>query len=126
MTAPENTIALGAINKKVIAEGETLPIVALKDGSRVQTGTVATMLHNVSLYNAGERGKVETELCLAVPTLLKVGLFDLFPADEWLNGDNAGRRFVGKATIAYLQDQLLHQEPSMPGIHKNTEASDHC
>jgi hypothetical protein len=94
--------ALSSVNKKIISDGEVLPSVRLKDGSKVQTGTVATMLHNVNLYNLGERGQVEKELNLAVPTLIKVGLFDLFSIDEWMTGDNAGRRFVGQCTKAYL------------------------
>jgi hypothetical protein len=92
----KNTAALAKINQKLIAEGENLPAVTLKDGSRVQTGTVATMLHNIALYNRGERGAVEDELILAVPTLIKVGLFDLFSVDEWVSGSNPGRRFVGQ------------------------------
>ena len=101
----DNTEQLGAINRKIVADGENLPAVKLKDGSRVQTGTVATMLHNISLYNAGERGEVERELELAVPTLIKVGLFDLFSPQEWVNGSNAGRKFIGECAIAYLAKQ---------------------
>lgn len=99
---PENTEQLGEINQKIIAPGESLPAVRLKDGSTVQTGTVATMLHNVSLYNAGARGEVERELELAVPTLIKVGLFALFTPEEWINGTNAGRRYVGQKAREYL------------------------
>jgi nitroreductase len=51
-----------AINTKILASGESLPTVHLKDGTKVQTGTVAAMPHNVALYNSGERGQVETEL----------------------------------------------------------------
>lgn len=68
----------------------------------VQTGTVATMLHNVARYNAGERGQVEDELAMSVPTLIKVGLFDLFPVEEWIDGPNPGRRFVGLAARKIL------------------------
>ncbi|WP_417505435.1 hypothetical protein [Marinomonas gallaica] len=93
--SPENTEQLGSINKKIVAEGEELPAVTLKDGSKVQTGTVATMLSNVALYNAGERGEVEEQLKIAVPTLIKVGLFELFSVDEWISGQNPGRSFVG-------------------------------
>lgn len=102
----ENTQVLGAVNQKVVADGESLPAVKLKDGTRVQTGTVATMLHNIQLYNAGERGSVEEELRLSIPTLFKVGLFDLFPASEWVAGENPGREFVGRAAIAYLNAKL--------------------
>lgn len=93
---------LAAINQRIVAEGEVLPEVTLKDGSRVQTGTVATLLHNITRYNAGERGTVEEELAAAIPTLFKVGLFDLFPPDEWLAGGNPGRRRVGELARAYL------------------------
>ncbi len=98
----ENTEILGQINQKIIADGESLPSVQLKDGSRVQTGTVATMLHNVGLYNAGERGQVEEELRLSIPTLFKVGLFDLFSPQEWVDGENPGRRFLGEEALRYL------------------------
>ncbi len=93
---------LKAINQKILAPGEQLPSVRLKDGSRVQTGTVATMLHNIRRYDAGERGEVERELELSIPTLFKVGLFDLFPPTEWVSGSSPGRRFVGEKAIAYL------------------------
>lgn len=104
MSAPilEHTEQLGAINQKVVADGENLPAVTLKDGSKVQTGTVATMLHNIELYNAGQRGMIEKELELAIPTLIKVGLFDLFSPDEWVDGANPGRRFVGLKAKQYL------------------------
>ncbi|ENV52278.1 DUF7709 family protein [Acinetobacter junii] len=95
MSTINGTDELSEINQKVVQEGEILPQVRLRDGSRVQTGTVATMLHNIHLYNMGVRGDVEDELALAIPTLVKVGLFDLFSVDEWINGNNAGRKFVG-------------------------------
>ncbi len=95
---------LAAINHKIVADGEILPAVTLKDGSRVQTGTVATLLHNIRLYNVGERGPVEHELAAAIPTLFKVGLFDLFPPSEWIAGDNPGRRRVGELALACLGD----------------------
>lgn len=100
-TSPDHSEALASINEKILAEGEKLPAVALRDGSRVQTGTVATMLHNVRAYDAGERGDVERELELAVPTLFKVGLFDLFPPEEWIQGASPGRRFVGELALRH-------------------------
>lgn len=99
----DNTDQLAAINHKIVSAGEVLPSVLLKDGSRVQTGTVATMLHNINLYNSGERGHVEKELELSVPTLVKVGLFDLFAPEDWINGSNPGRRFVGERAREYLE-----------------------
>lgn len=93
MTTPDHTDQLANINSKILTEGETLPAVKLKDGSTVQTGTVAAMLRNIDLYNSGLRGQVEMELQLAIPTLFKVGLFDLFPPHEWVAGANAGRTY---------------------------------
>ncbi|MDE3738726.1 DUF7709 family protein [Metapseudomonas resinovorans] len=93
---------LAGVNSRILADGEHLPAVTLKDGSRVQTGTVAAMLQNVARYNQGERGEVERELELAVPTLVKVGLFELFSPQEWAAGDNPGRRFVGLKAQDYL------------------------
>jgi hypothetical protein len=74
MSTPENTEELREINQKILAPGGSLLALELRDGSRVQTGTVATTLHNVALYNSGARGLVEREFELAVPTLVKVGL----------------------------------------------------
>lgn len=106
LPAPDDTTTtttqLAAVNQKILADGESLPAVTLKDGSKVQTGTVATMLVNVGLYNAGARGEVERELELSIPTLFKVGLFDLFGPEDWIAGGNPGRRFVGQKAQAYL------------------------
>jgi len=103
MTKVAGLDQLSVINQKVVGEGEVLPQVVLKDGSQVQTGTVATMLHNIELYNAGQRGQIEEELKIAIPTLVKVGLFNLFQVDEWIKGANAGRTFVGIHAKSYLQ-----------------------
>ena len=102
---PANTTELQSVNQKILADGQSLPTVKLKDGSKVQTGTVATMLHNVVLYNDGERGEVERELELSVPTLAKVGLFELFTPSEWISGENPGRRYVGQKAKEYLERQ---------------------
>ncbi|KAI8621454.1 hypothetical protein BC830DRAFT_1094060 [Chytriomyces sp. MP71] len=94
---------LAEINSKILSsESAALPAVTLKDGTKVQTGTVATMLVNIKLYNEGQRGGVEEELLASVPTLVKVGLFELFNVDEWIAGDNAGRTFVGRAAKELL------------------------
>jgi hypothetical protein len=101
----ENEGGLRSANQKILAEGESFPSVQLKDGTKVQTGTVATMLRNVALYNAGERSQVERELKLAVPTLVEVGLFELFKPDEWISGTNSGRRFVGEKAKEFCERQ---------------------
>jgi hypothetical protein len=98
----EHTELLNGINNKIVSDGETLPQVKLKDGSKVQTGTVATMLHNIRLYNEGQRGAIEQELIMAIPTLFKVGMFDLFSPKEWMVGNNPGRQFVGEYAQRHL------------------------
>lgn len=105
MSSIQNSNELSSINQKIIQDGEVLPAVKLKDGSTVQTGTVATMLYNIDLYNSGLRGEIEQELILAIPTLFKVGLFDLFNPDEWISGNNPGRRFVGEKAKEFLASQ---------------------
>lgn len=75
----------------------------------MQTGTVATRLHNITLYNSGERGTVKQELIAATPTLIRVGLFNLFDTEEWITGDNPGRKFVGIPTKEYLNSILKLQ-----------------
>jgi hypothetical protein len=103
MHSPQHTSELARINAKILAEGQELPAVTLKDGSTVQTGTVAALLRNVALFNSGERGQVEVELDLAVPTLFKVGMFELFPPEEWICGSNPGRAFVGRLAKRFLE-----------------------
>jgi len=93
---------LAEVNARVVRAGEVLPAVTLQDGRRVQTGTVAAMLENVRRYNRGERGEVESALRLAVPTLFAVGLFELFPPQDWVQGSDAGRRLVGEQALALL------------------------
>lgn len=93
---------LAAVNQQVLAVGEVLPAVTQANGEVVQSGTVAAMLLNIERYNQGERGDVEQQLALAIPTLVKIGLFDLFSPAEWIRTDNAGRRLVGLFAEQYL------------------------
>ncbi|KAJ3274693.1 hypothetical protein HDV01_002215 [Terramyces sp. JEL0728] len=96
------TADLKTINSKILAaDSASLPAVTLADGTKVQTGTVATMLVNISKYNAGDLG-VTGELVASIPTLNKVGLFDLFSVDEWIAGGNPGRTLVGQEAKKYL------------------------
>ena len=99
----KNSATLSSVNHKIVAQGETLPVVQLKDGSRVQTGTMAAVMNSINLYNQGERGQVEKDLEVAIPTLWKVGLFNLFTPDEFMAGDNAGKAFVGKLAKQYIE-----------------------
>jgi hypothetical protein len=95
-----------------VADGASLPAVQLKDGSSVQTGTVAAMLKNIERFNNGENkegdeARCELERC--VPVLIRVGLFELFLPDEWINNnaqqDNPGRQFVGRLAKQHLAEQ---------------------
>ena len=65
------------------------------------------MLHNIKLYDGGDRGSIERELELAIPTLVKLGLFDLFSPAEWTSGSSAGRKFVGQKAAEYLNSNKL-------------------
>lgn len=112
--SPAGTEALAAINRSAIAPGETLPVVTLADGTRVQTGTVATLLRTIADYDAAVAAGVEavaletleSRLAAAVPTLLHIGLFGLFPPSEWQAGASAGRRWVGDVAAALLADAV--------------------
>ncbi|WP_455905870.1 DUF7709 family protein [Acinetobacter ursingii] len=45
------------------------------------------------------------ELILAIPTLFKVNLFDLFPVEKWIKGENKRRKFVDKQVKPYQNKQ---------------------
>jgi len=61
------------------------------------------MPHNVHAVQRGCQGGIEQELELSVPTLIIVGLFNLFSPAEWVSGSNPGRRFVGEKAEEYLE-----------------------
>lgn len=67
---------------------------------------------NIRTYNAahaaGDTAKteaLETSFKTALPLLDKVGLFDLFKPEEWIQGDNEGRRAVGQLYQAFKAGQ---------------------
>ncbi|KAI0970131.1 hypothetical protein F4678DRAFT_148194 [Xylaria arbuscula] len=102
--ASENTTpgsALSDLNSSTL--GAKFPEVTLPDGSKVQTGTVGALLVNIRAYNeahaAGDTAKtkaLEASFEAALPLLDKVGLFDLFTPNEWIQGNNQGRMAVGQ------------------------------
>jgi hypothetical protein len=55
------------------------------------------MLKNIERFNNGENKEGDEARC--VPVLIRVGLFELFRPDEWINNnaqqDNSGRQLVG-------------------------------
>ncbi|WP_197457446.1 DUF7709 family protein [Crenobacter luteus] len=110
-TTPAGTEQLAAVNRRILSDGETLPTVTLKDGSRVQTGTVAAMLHNIARYNAGERGEVERELALAVPTLAGADR----PVRAVFARRVAGRRQPGAALCRRRGARLARRRAGLSG-----------
>lgn len=94
--AATSSVTLAQINQKILAEGESLPLVKLSDGSTVQTGTFATLIHNIKLYDQTQNPKLVEEIQAALPTLAKIGLFELFPAACWRDSHSAGKRLVAE------------------------------
>ncbi|KAI4861000.1 hypothetical protein F4820DRAFT_452340 [Hypoxylon rubiginosum] len=97
---------LAALNSATL--GAEMPQITLPDGSKVQTGTVGALLINIRAYNeahkAGDKDKIallEQAMSATLPLLDKVGMFDLFRPEEWIQGDNEGRRAVGKMFLDF-------------------------
>ncbi|KAI1505263.1 hypothetical protein F5X99DRAFT_276062 [Biscogniauxia marginata] len=102
--------SLAALNSTTM--GVNFPEITLADGTVVQTGTVGALLINIRTYNeahaAGDEAKktqLEDSFQATLPLLHKVGLFDLFPPEDWLRGSNEGRRAVGRAYLEFLKTQ---------------------
>ncbi|KAI1379615.1 hypothetical protein F4677DRAFT_442590 [Hypoxylon crocopeplum] len=92
---------LAALNSSTL--GVKMPEITLPDGSKVQTGTVGALLVNIRTYNEAHRtgdndkmAQLAESMRATLPLLDKVGLFDLFGPEEWIRGDNEGRKAVGK------------------------------
>lgn len=136
------TKTLQQVNNQLLSSGQSFPQVTMADGSKVQTGTFGACLANIRRYNQGERGEVEDAIRLALPTLVslsapvfllsthekvdpsplsrlqvRVGLFDLFPPQEWIAGDNPGRRFVGECV---LEQQAAAEAAAVPAREPTT------
>ncbi len=94
---------LAAINQKILAAGESLPQVRLSNGELVQTGTFATLIHNIKLYDqqvsTAAAPELARQIIAALPTLAKIGLFELFPAPAWQDPQSPGKRLIAD----YLQ-----------------------
>jgi hypothetical protein len=94
---------LAKTNQKILSSDSSFPIVTLASGQKVPTGTVATLIHNIRLYDKivardgseEEKEQLAKEIKSAVPVLGNVGFFDLFSTDEWTAGKSEGRRLVG-------------------------------
>lgn len=95
---PHSVQGLTADNQLTLSE----PARTRCHDSVMQADPLAVLLLNIERYNLGERGDVEQQLALAVPTLVKIGLFNVFSPSEWIRTDNAGRRLVGLFAEQYL------------------------
>ncbi|KAI0900096.1 hypothetical protein F4806DRAFT_278167 [Annulohypoxylon nitens] len=101
---------LAALNSATL--GVEMPQITLPDGSKVQTGTMGALLINIRAYNeaheAGDKEKMallEESMRATLPLLEKVGMFGLFSPEEWIQGDNEGRKVVGKLYQQYKSEQ---------------------
>ncbi|KAI1206501.1 uncharacterized protein F4807DRAFT_233306 [Annulohypoxylon truncatum] len=101
---------LASLNSATL--GAEMPQITLPDGTKVQTGTVGALLINIRTYNeaykAGDKGKLaqlEEAMRATLPLLGRVGMFDLFSPEEWIQGDNEGRRVVGKLYQQFKSEQ---------------------
>jgi hypothetical protein len=93
-------------NKTLGTTAGTFPIVTLPDGRRVPTGTVGALLVNIKAYDEGNeerRAELKPAIESAIPTLVKVGMFDLFAPDEWKSESSPGRTLVGKLARNYFE-----------------------
>jgi hypothetical protein len=54
-------------------------------------------------HAAGDKAKMaqlEGAIGMAIPLLKKSGMLDLFPPEEWVQGNNEGRKLVGTMALA--------------------------
>lgn len=89
-------------NKTLGTDANAFPVVTLPNGQRVPTGTVGALLVNIKTYDVSDdeqRRQIEPALRAAIPVLQKVGMFDLFKPEEWIQGESLGRALVGKLAM---------------------------
>ncbi|CEJ83167.1 hypothetical protein VHEMI03187 [[Torrubiella] hemipterigena] len=90
-------------NQTLGAAAGSFPVVTLPNGDKLPTGTVGALLVNIKAYDKGneqERQALEPAIRAAVPVLRKVGMFDLFPPEEWVEGGSPGRALVGTLALS--------------------------
>lgn len=93
-------------NRTLGTSAGTFPVITLPDGRKVPTGTVGALLVNIKAYDEGDkerRAELEPAIQAAIPTLVNVGMFDLFPPREWTSETSPGRSLVGKFARDYLE-----------------------
>jgi hypothetical protein len=67
--------------------------------------TARALLVNIKAYDEGNeerRAELEPAIKSAIPTLVNVGMFDLFTPQEWASESSPGRTLVGKLARSYL------------------------
>ncbi|KAI4600953.1 hypothetical protein KJ359_013116 [Pestalotiopsis sp. 9143b] len=80
--------------------GAKMPEITLPDGSVVQTGTVGQAYNEAHASgDEDKKAKLKEAMAATLPMLKKVGFFDLFTPEEWIQGDNEGRKVVGKLAL---------------------------
>ncbi|KAK6957941.1 hypothetical protein Daesc_000731 [Daldinia eschscholtzii] len=78
---------LAALNSATL--GAEMPQITLPDGSKVQTGTMG-------VGDKDKQAQLEDSMRATLPLLDKVGMFELFPPEDWISGNNEGRKVVGR------------------------------
>jgi len=109
--------------------GENLPLVTLRDGQKVQTGTAARLILSIQDYNSlvernhcqsqnfpseigSSNSEVESkkqellvEMESAIEPLMRVGLLQIFSTEEWIgDGSNEGRAAFGRLYKSRLEE----------------------
>ncbi|KHN97430.1 uncharacterized protein MAM_04445 [Metarhizium album ARSEF 1941] len=94
-----STHSLQDINNQTLGTpAKSFPIVTMPNGEKLPTGTVGALLVHIKAYDAGDeqqRKALEPAIKAAIPVLRKVGIFDIFPEDDWIKGSSEGRALVG-------------------------------
>ena len=93
-------------NKTLGTTAGAFPIVTLPDGRKLPTGTVGALLVNIKSYDEAteeQRAELEPAIQSAIPTLVKIGMFNLFTPQEWASQRSPGRNLVGKLAREFLE-----------------------
>ncbi|KAF2809364.1 uncharacterized protein BDZ99DRAFT_571203 [Mytilinidion resinicola] len=91
MSSSNEVASLASSNSKTL--GASFPVITLPSGIKVPTGTVDS---NKTKEDEEELKGLAEQMKAALPVLKKVGMFDLFTPDEWVQGKSPGRKLVGE------------------------------
>lgn len=101
-----STEQLQATNNKTLGTAAgAFPIITLPDGRKVPTGTVGALLVNIKTYDesdGAQRAAIKESMRSAIPTLFKVGMFDIFPPEDWVTSRSPGRSIIKELAEEYL------------------------